>query len=164
MWGYREMWIRPSVYCQGMQREKRCRWYWTDVILRLYVPGRSTRRDRTHWVGEQVGYRPCLNVRKNWKVFIRNYTNGKFLYWDSGKMSHWLTSPRPSTVPTIGTYASFSKVLNAYSPVPTSRKQKLWYNLTYFIYLQCMFYTNIDIHSVMMTYKKRSKHVGVLEL
>ena len=35
-------------------------------------PGRSTRPDGKHRVGEQVGSRPSLNVTKNRKIFIRS--------------------------------------------------------------------------------------------
>jgi hypothetical protein len=97
------MWIRPSAYCQGMQGENKCKsthswqWYWTDVILRMYAPGRSNRCDGTHWVGEKFGSRPYINITKNTEVFIMNYKNRRFLYWDSGKTPQWLTSPRPTT-------------------------------------------------------------------
>jgi hypothetical protein len=34
--------------------------------------------------------------------------------------------------------------------------------LTHFMYLYCMFYTNIHAHSLRMTHKKGSKHIGAL--
>ena len=172
------MWILPSAYCQGMQGKRGsgspildsgAGWTW---LVGCTHPGRSTRPDGKHRVGEQVGSRPCLNVKKNRKIFARSYTNRRFLYCDSGKMPHWRTSPCSSNVPAIWTYASCSRDLNDYNPVPTSRKQNFLYNFNLFlcIYnlrfmnLYSKFYTNVDKQSVMMTHKKRSKHVVVVAL
>jgi len=61
---------------------------------------------------------------------------------------------------------SFSQVirLQTYtSTAPTSRYQTIWIILTYFFYLQSMFYANIDVHSLWMNHIS-SKHVRVLVL